>query len=57
MANKKPTTHPRLDLVKLDGRLTREEEEEKLGRAQRRLMHLRLINGGQLNGGKLGPPG
>jgi AMP-polyphosphate phosphotransferase len=56
VSNKPPTTHPQLALVNLDGRLTREEEQEQLGRAQRRLTHLRLINGGQLNGGRLGPP-
>ncbi len=56
MTNKAPATHPQLALVNLDGRLTREEEQEQLVRAQRRLVHLRLINGGQLNGGRLGPP-
>lgn len=56
MSNKTPTSHPQLDLVDLDGHLSREEEQEQLSRAQRRLVHLRLINGGQLNGGRLGPP-
>ena len=56
MSNKTPTAHPQLAQVDLDGRLTHEEEQEQLVRAQRRLMHLRLINGGQLNGGQLGPP-
>ena len=46
----------RLDAVDLGARLSREEEAEHLTRAQRRLLHLRLLNGGQLNGGRLGPP-
>jgi len=50
------TTRSKLDLVDLDGRLSREEEQQELNRAQRRLTHLRLINGGQLNNGRLGPP-
>ena len=37
-------------------RMSKDEEAKRLGRAQRRLLHLRLINGGQLNEGKLGPP-
>ena len=37
-------------------KLSKEEEAKRLGQAQRRLLHLRLINGGQLNEGKLGPP-
>jgi polyphosphate kinase 2 (PPK2 family) len=45
----------RLDSVDLGARLSREEEADLLSRAQRRMLHLRLINGGQLGGG-LGPP-
>ena len=45
----------RLDAVDLTQKLSKEEELEALSRAQRRLLHLRLINGGQLAGGKLGP--
>ena len=48
--------YPRLEDSDLSLRLSRDEEAKRLGRAQRRLLHLRLINGGQLNDGKLGPP-
>ena len=37
-------------------KLSKDEEAKRLGKAQRRLLHLRLINGGQLNHGNLGPP-
>ena len=37
-------------------RLTREEEAEQLEAAQRRLLHLRLVLGGLVDGGRLGPP-
>ena len=37
-------------------KLSKDEEAKRLGKAQRRLLHLRLINGGQLNNGNLGPP-
>ena len=37
-------------------KLSKDEEAKRLGKAQRRLLHLRLINGGQLNNGVLGPP-
>ena len=47
---------PRLEDCDLSLRLSKDEEAKRLGRAQRRLLHLRLINGGQLNEGKLGPP-
>ena len=47
---------PRLEDCDLSLRLSKDEETKRLGRAQRRLLHLRLINGGQLNEGKLGPP-
>jgi polyphosphate kinase 2 (PPK2 family) len=46
----------RLEDVDLTARLSREEEEKRLHAAQLRLLHLRLIIGGQLNGGELGPP-
>jgi AMP-polyphosphate phosphotransferase len=46
----------RLEDADLSLRLSKEEEGRRLGNAQRRLLHLRLINGGQLNEGKLGPP-
>jgi polyphosphate kinase 2 (PPK2 family) len=46
----------RLEDVDLTARLSREEEEKRLHAAQLRLLHLRLIIGGQLSGGELGPP-
>jgi AMP-polyphosphate phosphotransferase len=48
--------YARLEDADLSLRLSKEEEAKRLGNAQRRLLHLRLINGGQLNDGKLGPP-
>jgi polyphosphate kinase 2 (PPK2 family) len=36
--------------------MSRDEEAKRLRKAQLRVLHLRLINGGQLTGGKLGPP-
>ena len=48
--------YPLLDDSDLSRRLSKDEESKRLGRAQRRLLHLRLINGGQLREGKLGPP-
>ena len=48
--------HPQLSSVQLGGRLSREEEAVELARVQRRLVHLRLINGGQLGDKRLGPP-
>ncbi len=47
---------PRLEDSNLSRKLSKDEESKRLGRAQRRLLHLRLINGGQLREGKLGPP-
>ena len=47
---------PRLEDTDLSRRLSKDEEAKRLGRAQRRLLHLRLINGGQLSEGQLGPP-
>jgi polyphosphate kinase 2 (PPK2 family) len=45
-----------LEEVDLTARLSRDEEEKRLHKAQLRLLHLRLIIGGQLTGGELGPP-
>jgi polyphosphate kinase 2 (PPK2 family) len=47
---------PGLEEVDLGARLSRADEAQKLGLAQRRLLHLRLLNGGQLGDGQLGPP-
>ena len=43
--------YPRLEDSDLSLRLSKEEEATRLEMAQRRLLHLRLINGGQLNDG------
>jgi AMP-polyphosphate phosphotransferase len=48
--------YARLEDCDLSRRLSTEDEGKRLGSLQRRLLHLRLINGGQLNDGKLGPP-
>ena len=48
--------YPRLEDCDLSRKVSKDEETKRLGRAQRRLLHLRLINGGQLNKGRLGPP-
>jgi polyphosphate kinase 2 (PPK2 family) len=48
--------YPRLEDCDLSRKLSKDEEAKRLGKAQRRLLHLRLINGGQLNEGNLGPP-
>jgi len=48
--------YPRLEDCDLSLKLSKDEEARRLGKAQRRLLHLRLINGGQLNNGVLGPP-
>jgi polyphosphate kinase 2 (PPK2 family) len=48
--------YPRLEDCDLSLKLSKDEEAKRLGKAQRRLLHLRLINGGQLNNGNLGPP-
>jgi AMP-polyphosphate phosphotransferase len=45
-----------LDKVDLTLRLSRAEEATRLEAGQRRLLQLRLANGGQLAGGRLGPP-
>jgi AMP-polyphosphate phosphotransferase len=50
------SAYPRLEDTDLSRRLSKDEEAKRLGRAQRRLLHLRLINGGQLSEGQLGPP-
>ncbi len=49
-------SYPRLEDCDLTLKLSKDEETKRLGKAQRRLLHLRLINGGQLNKGNLGPP-
>ena len=51
-----PLGYPRLEESDLSLKVSKDEEGKRLGRAQRRLLHLRLINGGQLNEGRLGPP-
>ncbi len=51
-----PEDYPRLDATDFSRRLSKDEEAKRLGRAQRRLLHLRLINGGQLREGQHGPP-
>ena len=48
--------YARLEDADLSLRISKDEETKRLGKAQRRLLHLRLINGGQLNEGRLGPP-
>ena len=48
--------YARLEDCDLTLKLSKDEEAKRLGMAQRRLLHLRLINGGQLNEGQLGPP-
>jgi len=52
------TTHEyaRLEDADLSARMSKDEEAKRLHKAQLRVLHLRLINGGQLTGGKLGPP-
>jgi polyphosphate kinase 2 (PPK2 family) len=45
-----------LEDADLSKRMSRDEEAKRLRKAQLRVLHLRLINGGQLSGGKLGPP-
>jgi len=45
-----------LDDVDLSLQMTREESERRLLKLQRRLLHLRLVSGGLLGDGRLGPP-
>ena len=45
-----------LDEVDLTLSLSRSEEEKRLAAGQRRMLQLRLTNGGQLSAGRLGPP-
>jgi polyphosphate kinase 2 (PPK2 family) len=46
----------RLDQVDLSLRLDKKKAKEQLSEAQRRLVHLRLLLGGQLGPGEIGPP-
>jgi AMP-polyphosphate phosphotransferase len=46
----------RLDAVDLSLRLSREQEAEQLKAAQDRLVHRRLLLGGQIGRGEIGPP-
>jgi len=46
----------RLEALDLTHRLSHEEEEKQLDAAQRRLLHLRLVLGGLVGDGGLGPP-
>ena len=49
--------HPsRLAHVDLSLRMSAAEESAQIAKAQRRLLHLRLVNGGLLGDGRLGPP-
>ena len=48
--------YARLEDADLSARMSKDEEAKRLTKAQLRVLHLRLINGGQLTGGKLGPP-
>jgi AMP-polyphosphate phosphotransferase len=48
--------YARLEDADLSARMSKDEEAKRLQKAQMRVLHLRLINGGQLTGGKLGPP-
>jgi polyphosphate kinase 2 (PPK2 family) len=45
-----------LEEVDLSLSLSRSEEEKRLAAGQRRMLQLRLVNGGQVSGGRLGPP-
>lgn len=46
----------RLDEVDLSARLSKAEEADRLAAAQERLVHLRLLLGGQIGPGTIGPP-
>ena len=45
-----------LDHIDLSISISKAEEEKRLAAGQRRLLQLRLINGGQVTDGRLGPP-
>jgi AMP-polyphosphate phosphotransferase len=49
-------SHHRLDQLDLSLRLSSDDEADQVSRAQRRLLHLRLVNAGLLGDGTLGPP-
>jgi len=46
----------RLDQVDLSLQLPKPEAKKELAEAQRRLVHLRLLLGGQIGPGEIGPP-
>ncbi|MGY1673445.1 polyphosphate kinase 2 family protein [Geodermatophilus sp. SYSU D00710] len=46
----------RLDDVDLSAQLSKKDGSKQLAEAQRRLVHLRLLLGGQIGSGELGPP-
>ncbi|MGY1609076.1 MULTISPECIES: polyphosphate kinase 2 family protein [unclassified Geodermatophilus] len=46
----------RLDDVDLSAQLSKKDGKQQLAQAQRRLVHLRLLLGGQIGSGELGPP-
>ena len=46
----------RLDEVDLSVRLSKEQGATQLAAAQQRLVHLRLLLGGQIGPGRIGPP-
>ncbi|HET9059246.1 MAG TPA: UDP-galactose-lipid carrier transferase [Acidimicrobiales bacterium] len=47
---------PKLDDVDLSLKLSKSESEQRLSVLQRRLLHLRLVAGGLVGDGRLGPP-
>lgn len=47
---------PNLDEVDLSLKMSKSEEAKRVEAAQRRMLHLRLVNGGLMGDGRLGPP-